>query len=246
MCLNELISCYKSSCSQFRSKIENYVYTRLEDDSNDLIKWSGICYAKLPYLHKNSNNTDFWYLYFKNMLLNAGSLLDELFEDYQSKIGIDSHEKYHLNEVIDQNESINTTQKSEIRSLPKLTKDPENIEFYFKKSLQRYKACLSCLTNLLEPLTEKTCINIRPKEVIEFLKRIFLFDFKKLKTNCRINLESNYLNDIMNGILISTFEFGSKFFSVLNTNLIPHTPLINNLLLNIGHSINDNKYIFII
>lgn len=235
MCLNELISCYKTPCSQFRAKIENYVYTRLEDDSDDLIKWSGICYAKLPYLHKNANNTDFWYLYFKNMLLNVGSLLNELFEDYQSKIGIDSHD------MTDQSESMNSNQRSEIRYFPKLTKDSENMEFYFKKSLQRYKACLSCLTNLLEPLSERTCINVRLNEVIEFLKRIFLFDFKKLKNNCRINSESNYLNDIMNGILISTFEFCSKFFSVLNTNLIPHTPVINNILINIGRSIDDNK-----
>ncbi|RNA08065.1 proline- glutamic acid- and leucine-rich 1 isoform X1 [Brachionus plicatilis] len=231
LCLNELISCYRTPCSQFRSKIENYVYTRLESDSDDMIKWSSICYSKLPYLHKNSNNTDIWYIYFTNMLHNANSLLNELFEDYQPRLGVDSLDKQDSIEI-DHSETINTSHKGEIRTFSKFTKDLDNLEF---------KACLSCLTHLLKPLSERTCINVRPSEVIEFLKRIFLFDFKKLQNNCRINLESNYLDNIMSEMLICAFEFCTEFFSVLNTNLIPQTLIINNILLNIGHSIAENN-----
>lgn len=213
------------------------MYTRLESDSDELIKWSSVCYAKLPYLHKNTNNTDIWYLYFKNMLYNAHSLLNELFEDYQPALALEKQDSHELG----QNESMNTSQRHELRSFSKFNKDSDNLEFYFKKSLRRFKACLSCLTQLLEPLADRTCINVRPNEVIEFLKRIFLFDFKKLESNCRINYESIYLNDALNEMLISTFEFCAKFFTNVNTNLIPQTMAINNILLNIGHSISEKK-----
>ena len=46
------------------------------------VKWASVCYAKLPFFHKNAN-CDMWYFYFKSMLNNANVILDELFEEYQ-------------------------------------------------------------------------------------------------------------------------------------------------------------------
>ena len=39
-------------------------------------------------MHKNSNNTDMWYVYFKNMLGHGNMILNELFEDYLSAVSI--------------------------------------------------------------------------------------------------------------------------------------------------------------
>lgn len=78
------------------------------------------------------------------------------------------------------NNSISSSNKSETRIFSKLTKDPDNLKFYFQKSLNRFKACCLSLGYLFEPLGDRVVIKVRSLEIIDFLKRIFLFDFKKL------------------------------------------------------------------
>ena len=56
----------------------------------------------------------------------------------------------------------------------------ENIEHYFNKSVKRFKACLFALGYMFEPLTEQVIIKVKLNEIIQFLKRVYFFDFKKL------------------------------------------------------------------
>lgn len=76
--------------------------------------------------------------------------------------------------------STSTSNRFDHKLFAKIQKNPENLEFYYKKSLKRFQACCLCLSNLLEPLGEHVIIKIRPLEIIYFIKRVFLFDFKKL------------------------------------------------------------------
>jgi hypothetical protein len=62
----------------------------------------------------------------------------------------------------------------------KLNKDVDNLEAYYKRALKRFKACCSSLSHLYEPLREEALVKIRALEIIKFLKRLFLFDFKRL------------------------------------------------------------------
>lgn len=56
----------------------------------------------------------------------------------------------------------------------------ENLDYYFNKSVKRFKACLLALGYMFEPLNEQVIIKIRLNEIIQFLKRIYFFDLKKL------------------------------------------------------------------
>jgi hypothetical protein len=62
----------------------------------------------------------------------------------------------------------------------KLVKDSDNLEAYFKKCVQRFKACCTCLKYMFEPTYEHIQVKVKSYDVIQFLKRIFSFDFKKL------------------------------------------------------------------
>ena len=144
-------------------------------------------------MHKNAANLDVWYVYFKSMLKNANSILNELFEEYQDPVAIDNEET-----AASSSSSQPSLTKSE-HVFAKLSKDVENLDVYFKKTMRRFDACCSALTNLLEPLNERVVIKVRPNEVIALLKRVFTFDYKKLvrfmKTSIprklKINKDSN-------------------------------------------------------
>ena len=90
ICLNELITNYRSACSLHKAKIETFVLSKLDSDSDEVVEWASRCYAKLPYLHKNQSNTDMWYAYFKNMLKNANIILNDIFEDHQPAVNVNN------------------------------------------------------------------------------------------------------------------------------------------------------------
>ena len=74
----------------------------------------------------------------------------------------------------------------------------ENVEFYVNKSLKRFKACLLALTYLLEPLSEQVVVKVKINEILNFLKRVYFFDFKKLviifkKNFFKLNLNLNLI-----------------------------------------------------
>ena len=58
-----------------------------------------------------------------------------------------------------------------------------------------------------------------------------------------MNEESKYLKDCMPDMLNSLLEFTQKFFNILNTNLISQSTVINNMLVNLGHNLFENKYL---
>jgi len=127
------------------------------------------------------------------------------------------------------------------RIFSKLNKDIENLEAYYKKSLQRYTACLLALSNMFTPLEEeKVVIKVKSSEIIEFLKRLYMFDFKKLIKNSRMNAESRLLSKIMSEILNITMEFSKNFFNTLETNLLPYGENISFMLANFGYNITEN------
>lgn len=37
-CLNEMINCFRGSCSQYRQKIETYVLNKMDSNSEDVIE----------------------------------------------------------------------------------------------------------------------------------------------------------------------------------------------------------------
>lgn len=96
-----------------------------------------------------------------------------------------------INDTICQNQSLQSSyiNKSDSRLFTKLNKDSENLEFYYKKSLKRFKACCSSLGYLFEPLSDKVVVKVRTIEFVNFLKRLFLFDFKKLVTKNLTHLQ---------------------------------------------------------
>lgn len=59
-------------------------------------------------------------------------------------------------------------------------KDVENLEFFYEKSARRFRAATQCLSYLFRPLNECVPLKIRPREVVDFLKRIASFDYKNL------------------------------------------------------------------
>ena len=56
----------------------------------------------------------------------------------------------------------------------------DDLEMYFQKLLKRFRACCLAMGCMFEPLDQLVIIKIRSVEIIEFLKRIYMFDFKKL------------------------------------------------------------------
>ena len=123
---------------------------------------------------------------------------------------------------------------------PKLNKDIDNLEVYYKKSLKRYKACLLALRKLFTPLEqEQVIIKVQSGEIIDFLKRLYMFDFKKLIKNILINSESKLLSKIMGEILNSTMEFSKSFFNTVETNLLPYAEAISLMLANYGYFISE-------
>ena len=168
---------------------------------NHIKQWASTCYAKLPFLQKSNpnsnkqngnnvsngsgNNTDMWYMYFKNMLNTGNLLLNDLFEDLQTPA--------QLNETDGQTDGDQTAtsqpttpqgsshqNRFNTAFFVKLAKDADNLEAYYKRALNRFKACCASLTRLFTPLRDETIVSIRALEIIRFLKRLFLFDFKRL------------------------------------------------------------------
>lgn len=100
-----------------------------------------------------------------------------------------------LNENHDDGSSsfgLSNTNKFDTKLFAKLHKDSENLEFYYKQLIKRFRACCLCMSYLFEPLNEPTLIRIRSGEIVQFLKRIFLFDYKNL-----VNHRSPHLKDTL-------------------------------------------------
>lgn len=116
----------------------------------------------------------------------------------------------------------------------------ENLDSYFKKSLKRFKACILALGNMLTPLNEEVVIKIRANEIIELLRRVYFFDFKKLIQNCRINSEARCLSSIMGDLINHTITFTNKFFDVAETNLLTYSNNLSYTLAHFSNFINEN------
>ena len=78
-----------------------------------------------------------------------------------------------------------------LKLFPKLNKDPENLEVFYEKYARRFRACCLTLGYLCEPWNEPVVINMRPVEIITFLKRMFFFDLKK-KVKISKNMHIDY------------------------------------------------------
>ena len=147
------------------------------------------------------------------------------------------------NGVQQQQQAQNTAAAFQSKSdklFPKLNKEVESLESYYKKSLDRYKACLLALGNLFTPLeVEQVVLRVKSAEIIEFLKRLFMFDFKKLIKNSRMNSEARCLIKIMSDMLNTTMKFAQIFFNTLETNLLSHGNTISCMLANFGYFISE-------
>ncbi len=71
----------------------------------------------------------------------------------------------------------------------------DDLDAYFQKLLKRFRACCLAMGYMFEPMEQAVIIKIRSVEIIEFLKRLYTFDFKKLvseaqksKTVCFLDL----------------------------------------------------------
>ena len=60
-----------------------------------------------------------------------------------------------------------------------LIRDAATMDSYFLKLAKRFKSCCRCLANLFSQCDEQLA-KIRVTDLNEFLKRIFLFDYKAL------------------------------------------------------------------
>ncbi len=92
----------------------------------------------------------------------------------------DDFVKSHTGNSQQADNSINssTLNKSE-RLFSKLDKT-DDLDAYFQKLLKRFRACCLAMGYMFEPLDQAVIIKIRSVEIIEFLKRLYTFDFKKL------------------------------------------------------------------
>ena len=126
------------------------------------------------------------------------------------------------------------------RIFPKLSKDIDNLEIYYRKSLRRFKACLLALGNMFTPLEhEQVVFRVKSGEIVEFLKRLFMFDFKKLFKNTHISAEARFLSSIISEMLNSTMNFSRKFFDATETSLLPYGDIISCMLANFGYHIKE-------
>ena len=121
----------------------------------------------------------------------------------------------------------------------KLTKDVDNLGVYYKRAAKRFKACCASLSCLLEPLKEPTLVKLRMLEVIKFLKRLFLFDFKRLVNDSRQNVETRYLQQILSEMFNDAMQFAVKFFKIASTNLLIQSNTISHMLAHFGHNLNE-------
>ena len=129
---------------------------------------------------------NFFFLYLKNILIFC------FFYLFQTK---DSKNQSNENQIVDEslhlNNSINQQiahQRFSANFFKKFHKDVDNLDIFYKKCLKRFVACCSSLSYMLEPLNEETVLKIKCIEIIKFLKRVFLFDFKRLVKNSMFSL----------------------------------------------------------
>lgn len=247
ICLNELMLCYRPSCSQFKQKIETFVYHKLDSDSNEVIEWASICYSKLAFLQKNTNPMQMWSIYFKNMLNGANNILNELFDEYQPAVQLDlSHtDNSSANQPSTSSFASTSLQSSCNKSdklFSKLVKDTDNLEVYFKRSANRFKACCVCLTYMFEPLYEKVHVKVKLADVIQLLKRIFTLDVTKLLNNSRTYVESKLLCDILSDLLNEVLKFSLKFFKIAGTNLLTSANEISQFLAGFTNNLNEKVF----
>lgn len=244
ICLNELITHYRGACSQHKTKIELFVLSQIDSNSNEVAEWASRCYSKLPYLHKNQANTDMWYAYFKNMIKNANIILNDIFEEYQPVVSINTEENeselLKSQTGLEAETSLNIFISKSEKIFKK--KDKDDLETYYQKLEKRFRACCLSLGYMFEPMNEEVVIKIRSGEIIEFQKRLFFFDLKKL-TSSLANMESKYLIEIMAELYNHMFRFSIKFFQILQTNLLTKGNKISHMLANFAPNLKE-KFLF--
>lgn len=247
ICINEMILNYRGACSQHKQKIETFVLSKLDSESDEVVEWASKCYSKLPYLHKNQANTDMWYAYFKNMIRNANTIINDIYEEHQPGVQmnaqvddsefIKNHTGHNQQAEAAATTSLNMFLNKTEKIFGKLEK--ENLEMYYQKLCKRFRACCLSLSYMFEPLNESVIVKIRSAEIIDFLKRLYFFEFKKLNMS-RGNLETKYLMEIISDIYNETLKFTIKFFQILNTNLLTNSNQISHMLVHFGSNLKEN------
>ena len=94
---------------------------------------------------------------------------------------IKNHTGHNLQAEASATTSLNLFLNKSEKLFPKLNKD--NMQVYFDKLEKRYRACCLALGYMFEPLNESVVIKIRANEIIDFLKRMYFFDAKKLASH---------------------------------------------------------------
>ena len=94
---------------------------------------------------------------------------------------IKNHTGHNLQAEASATTSLNLFLNKSEKLFPKLNKD--NMQVYFGKLEKRYRACCLALGYMFEPLNESVVIKIRANEIIDFLKRMYFFDVKKLASH---------------------------------------------------------------
>jgi hypothetical protein len=114
----------------------------------------------------------------------------------------------------------------------------EDLETYYQKLLKRFRACTLTLGYMFEPLTDTVVIKIRSGEIVDFLKRLYFFDLKKLTANS-IDMESKYLTAIVADLYTHTLTFSSKLFQILKTNLLTKANQISHMLAHFSSNLRE-------
>lgn len=155
---------------------------------------------------QNTNET--WPIYFSNMLRTANDILDVLFENEASNSRMDTSGKQTKNsnhqtrmimivninfkkgqtndqngcEIDELNSSRGKFDNELFNIFPKdsITRDENNMEEFYTKYSLRFKACCLCLSNMFKNFNDRVQLRVKPKLVINFLKRIAMFEYNQL------------------------------------------------------------------
>lgn len=119
----------------------------------------------------------------------------------------------------------------------KLNKD--DLEVYYQKLLRRFRACTLTLGYMFEPLADSVVIKVRSGEIVDFLKRLYFFDLKKLSSTSNIDMESKFLKAIIGDLYKHTLTFSIKFFQILKTNLLTKANQISHMLAHFGANLKE-------
>lgn len=132
---------------------------------------------------QNTNET--WPIYFLNMLRTANEILDVLFENEASNSRMDTSGQTNDQngcEIDELNNSKGKFDNELFNIFPKdsITRDENNMEEFYTKYSLRFKACCLCLSNMFKNFNDRIQLRIKPKLIINFLKRIVMFEYNYL------------------------------------------------------------------